>query len=559
MACIITYPTAHGFMSGRKVSELRVFAMETSIMLKILISDKLGEAGLERLDAYDDVEYDMLTSLSKRELMEILPQYDALIVRSGTQVDAEVLGAGNRLRVVGRAGMGVDNIDVRSATERGIIVMNTPDANSIATAEQTMALMLAVSRHTANAHQSLKSGEWLRSRYVGVELYGKTLGIVGFGKIGRLVARRAQAFGMQVIAYDPFVSEEVGRTFDVALVDMEDLLPQSDYISLHAALVPATEGIINEQAISQMKDGVILVNVARGRLVDEAALVAGIEGGKIGAAAVDVYSSEPPLGGNPLLGHAKVLHTPHLGASSIEAQRAVATQIADQVVNALHGTDYRNSINMPFPAGPDFGTISPYMELAEKLGKLHAKLAEGAIQRVEIEVHGDEVTGLVRAIASAMLKGALAPSHEGPINYVNAPAIAAEREIVISQTRSTSPIDYPNLISSKVSWQGGSNLMAGTLFGGREPRIVQLNRFTLDARPEGIVLLTQNEDIPGTIGQIGTLLAEDGVNIGEWRTGRGSPGEPAVSFISLDNMPSAAVMAAINDVDAVVQAKLLEL
>jgi D-3-phosphoglycerate dehydrogenase len=528
-------------------------------MFRILISDKLGEAGLERLRQMDDVQHDVKLGLEKESLLATIPGYDALIIRSGTKVDADVLEAATKLKVIGRAGIGVDNVDIRAATREGVIVMNTPAANSIATAEQTMALMLAASRHTAVAHQSVKEGEWKRTQFVGSELNGKVLGIIGFGRIGRLVAKRAQAFGMTIMAYDPLVTEDVAREMDVTLVDMDDLLPQADYITLHAALVPDTENIINRSAVEQMKEGVIFINVARGKMVDEGALAAGLEQGKIKLAAIDVYRSEPPSTDNPLIGHPRVLHTPHLGASTVEAQHAVATQIVEQVVNALRGSDFRNSVNMPFPAGPDFATIRPYMELAEKLGNLHAGLAEGPIIRVEIEVHGEDVTGLVRAIAAALLKGILSHTIGESINYVNAPILADQHGISISQTRGKNPIDYPNLVSCRVQWAGGENMLAGMLFGGREPRVVRVNKYAVDARPVGTLLLMQNEDVPGVIGQIGTILAAYDINIGEWRMGRDRPGGEALSVISLDSVPPQPVLDALERIAAITKLNLVHL
>ena len=322
-------------------------------MFRILVSDKLGKAGLQRLDQAEDAAYDLITGLEKEDLLALIPAYDALIVRSGTEVDADVLRAGLKLKVIGRAGMGVDNIDIHSATMRGIIVMNTPGANSMATAEHTMALMLAVSRHIPEAYASLKAGEWKRSYYIGTELYGKTLGIIGFGRIGRLVAERARAFGMELLAYDPFVSEEVARDLDVTLVDLEDLLPAADYITLHTALVPDTEGLINAETIGLMKDGVIIVNVARGKLIDDDALFDGLHSGKVKAAALDVYDQEPPPVDNPLLLLPNVLLTPHLGASTIESQRMVATQIADQVLGgaARHRFCQRPQYALPNTGG----------------------------------------------------------------------------------------------------------------------------------------------------------------------------------------------------------------
>lgn len=313
-------------------------------MYKILISDKLGQAGLDRLDEMDDVAYDVITGMSEEELKAAIPDYDALIIRSSTKPDAAVIAAGTNLKVIGRAGIGVDNVDISAASQRGVMVMNTPRANSVATAEQTMALMLAVSRNTVPAHNSLAAGDWDRSRYVGTELDGKTLGIIGFGYIGRLVARRAQAFGMNIIAYDPYVPEEVAADMSARLLPLPELLAQADIITLHSVVTPETTNLINADTIALMKDGVVIVNVARGKLIDEKALANALTNGKVAAAALDVYQQEPPQG-SPLIGLSNVLHTPHLGASSKEAQRRVAVEIVEQVVDALRGTDLRNVIN----------------------------------------------------------------------------------------------------------------------------------------------------------------------------------------------------------------------
>ncbi|MEJ2748517.1 MAG: phosphoglycerate dehydrogenase [Anaerolineae bacterium] len=408
-------------------------------MFQILISDKLGQAGLDRLDQMEDVHYDMKTGLNQAELKAIIPDYDALIIRSGTQVTADLLAAASNLKVVGRAGIGVDNIDVNAATMRGVVVMNTPGANSMATAEQTMALMLAVSRHTAQAHASVLAGEWRRSDFVGTELFEKTLGIIGLGRIGKLVAARAQAFGMEVVAYDPFISEEVGRELGVTLVDLEDLLPQADYITLHTAVTPETTKMINADTIAQIKDGVILINVARGKLIDEAALAEALQSGKVKAAGLDVYSSEPPANDNPLIGLPNVIHPPPLGASSVEAQRNVATQMVEQVVDALRGTDFRNALNMPFQTTLAFDEIRPYMALAEKIGRFHAALAESPIKQIEMEVQGDALDGIVKAIAAGLLIGLLKDVHPEPLNYISAPVVADHKRSFRAESSMSSP------------------------------------------------------------------------------------------------------------------------
>jgi len=530
-------------------------------VFKILIAAKLGRPGLDRLEQAVDAVYDIVPNLSKDEFLDIIPDYHALIVRSGTYVDADILKAGKNLQVVGRAGAGVDNIDVTAATLAGIVVMNTPDANSIATAEQTLAMMLAISRHTVPATVSLREGQWKRSTFIGTELHGKVLGIIGFGRVGRLVAQRALAFGMEVIAFDPYASEVVAREVGITLVDMDDLLNVSDYVTLHTAYLPEMDSIINADTISQMKDGVIIINTARGKLVDDLALASAIQKGKVKAAALDVYRQEPPPPNNPLLRLPNVLPTPHLGASTEESQNAVSIQIADQVMAALHGTNFVNAINMPFKLrrGSSFNEIRPFMELGEKIGILHAGLANAPIKKLEIEARGDEVSHLVRAIAAAIIKGMLLDIIDKPINYINAPLLAEENGISISQVQGINGLDYPNLIICRASWEGGNRTLSGVLFGGSEPRIVQLDQYGLEARPEGDVLILKNQDIPGVIGQVGTILAAYQVNIGEWRLGRDKPGGVALSFINLDSAPPSTVLNALAEVSAVIKVRLVSL
>ncbi len=526
-------------------------------MHKILIADKLGQEGLDRLDEMDDISYDVKTGLSKEELIATIGEYDALIVRSSVKPDADILAAGKNLKVVGRAGIGVDNIDIDAATQQGIVVMNTPHANSVATAEQTMTLMLAISRHTAVAHASVLAGEWQRNKFVGRELQGKTLGIVGFGRIGRLVAERAQAFGMNIIAYDPYVSEAVGRHLNVQLVDIDELYSQADYITLHSVLTKETEKLINAESIAQMKKGVIIINVARGKLVDEQALADGVKSGQVAGAALDVFTTEPPEN-SPLIGLENVLHTPHLGASTAEAQREVAIQMVEQVADVLRGVDYRNALNVPFRAGPDFATIRPYMDLAEKLGKIQHALAPSPIRNIELEVAGEGMEDMVRPVAAALLKGLLKGTHEH-INTINAPVLAQQENIKIEQAYDLRQTDYANLISCRAHWNGGSRLIAGVLFGGRTPRVVQVDGFHVEGKPEGNVLIFVNEDVPGVIGQVATILATYGVNIGEWRLGRTAPGGTALNFINLDAVPPTAVLDALRQAKNVGDLYLLDL
>ncbi len=528
-------------------------------MYRLLVSDKLGAVALERLKEYPDITVDVKTGLSPEQLIAIIGEYDGLIVRSGTKVTADLLAAAKKLRVVGRAGVGVDNIDVKAASMRGVVVMNTPGANSMATAELTLGLMLAVSRNIPQAHASLKAGEWRRSDFVGGQLYRKTLGVIGFGRVGKLVAERAKAFGMDILVFDPAALEETARELGVLLVEMDDLLAQSDYVTLHAALLPDTTKLINEKTLAQMKDGAILINAARGKLIDEAAVAAALQSGKLAAAAIDVYSAEPPPADYPLLGLPNVVHLPHLGASTREAETDVGIQIVGQVASALRGTDFTYAVNMPFELEHGFAAARPYLELAETLGRLHAGLADKPIQRLEVEAHGDVVGGLVRAIGAGLLKGVLESSSDIPVNYINAPTLAHERGISTTQTVGLNNLDYPNLVACRAVWDGGRRLLAGVLFGGSEPRVVQVDEYRLEARPEGIVLIMQNRDVPGVIGQVGTLLAKHEVNIGEWRLGRVRPGGEALSFITLDSPPSEAALAELGAIAAVTQAKVVRL
>ncbi len=523
---------------------------------KILIADKLGESGIAALEAAPDVAYDIRTGLTKAEILEAIREYSAVIVRSATTIDRDVIDAGENLLVIGRAGAGVDNIDVEAATRRGIIVTNTPQANSIATAEQTMALMLSVARHTAHAHGSVAIGGWDRSRFTGIELADKTLGIIGFGRIGREVARRARSFSMEVIAYDPYVTEQAAREQSVTLVELNTLLGRSDFVTLHCALSPATENLIDKAAIEKMKQEAILINAARGGLIDESALAEALASGRLRGAGIDVYAEEPPGSGHPLIGLPNVVHTPHLGASTAEAQSDVAEQVVSQVLDALRGDGIRNSVNFPFSMDKE---TAPWLELATAMGKVQFAMAPARIERIEIEARGDGVSDNIRAIATGVLAGVMSSFLPNSVNLVNAPALASDHGIAVSQSEGIGSLDYPNMISCRVFWDGGDRTVAGVVFGGIEGRIVQVSKYHLDARPHGIVLLMLNNDVPGVIGEVGTLLGVHQVNIAEWRLGRDEVGGHALSFINLDNQPSENLMAELRDLPAVEKAMVVVL
>jgi D-3-phosphoglycerate dehydrogenase len=408
-----------------------------------------------------------------------------------------------------------------------------------------MALMLAATRHTAQAHGALASGRWERSRYTGIEMAGTTLGIIGLGRIGREVARRARAFAMEVIAYDPYVTERAARDQSVTLVELDDLLAQSDFVSLHCALTPQTEKMIGEAAIERMKPTATIINAARGGLIDESAL-----------AGIDVYSQEPPPADHPLIGLPNVVHTPHLGASTEEAQRDVAEQVAEQVLDALRGEGVRNSVNFAFRIDKE---TAPLLDLAVAMGKLQFAMADERISRVEIEARGEGVAENIRAVATGVLVGMLSGFIPETVNLVNAPALAAEHGIAVSQSEGIGTLDYPNMISCRVFWKDGNRAISGVVFGGTEARVVQVSRYHLDAKPAGIVLLMLNNDTPGVIGQVGTLLGEHEVNIAEWRLGRDEAGGHALSFINLDTWPSDEVLTELRALPAVEKAMVVEL
>jgi D-3-phosphoglycerate dehydrogenase len=422
-----------------------------------------------------------------------------------------------------------------------------------------MALMLAATRHTAAAHRAVAEGHWERSRYAGTELNGKVLGIIGFGRIGRLVAARAQAFDMEVVAFDPYVSEEVAQDTGVTLVNLDDLYRRADYITLHVPSSPNTNNMISADSIARMKPGVVIINAARGTLIDEADLAAALAAGQVRAAGIDVYRNEPPDPDNPLIGLANVVHTPHLGASTAEAQRDVSGQIGQQILDGLRGTDIRNPVNLPFEAGPDFTTAMPYMALADKLGVLQFHMAPSPIRRVEIELKGDVAERLTRPIAAALLAGLLRNHLAGDVNYVNAPLLAEQHGITVSQAKGVAAADYTNLVSCRVRWDDGSRIMAGVLFGGSEPRLVQVSNYHMDVDPSGLLLIMLNKDVPGVIGMVGTTLGRFGVNIAEWRLGRSQPGTEALSFINLDTEPPEDALEALRAEDSIVKLLLLRL
>jgi D-3-phosphoglycerate dehydrogenase len=518
---------------------------------RVLATDDLSSEAVDLLNAHTGIEFDVEKGLTPEQLEQRISTYDGLIIRSSAQVTERVIAAGERLRVIGRAGAGIDNVDLQAASERGVIVMNTPGANTVATAEHTMALLLALCRNVPQAAASLRSGEWERKRFKGIEVRSKTIGIVGLGRVGRRVARRCKAFGMDVICYDPYLSGERAKLLRVDQVSLDELLGRSDFITLHAALTPDTQGLIGRGALSKTKAGVRIINAARGGLIDEEALIEALRDGRVAGAALDVLAEEPPDRANPLLHMDNVVVTPHLAASTEEAQREVGIQIVSQVIDALEGTDYRNAVNMPIVDGRVLEDLRPYLGMAERLGSLQAQLAEGAVTKVEVAVEGDDIDEHLTPITVAILKGMLELVVAGPVNYVNAQYVATERGIAVSQMAGLRTLDYPNIVSCRVEWAGGQHTAAAALFSQDEPRIVEVDGYRVDVIPDGTILVTVSHDEPGFIGKVGTALGELGINIATWKTGRSAPGGRALSFISVDSDVPESAMAALAATDPI--------
>lgn len=501
--------------------------------MKILVSDSVEATCAEILESYG-IEVHARPNLSKEEILECIGEYEGLIVRSSTQVTAELIAAGTRLKVVGRAGAGVDNIDVEAATRRGIIVMNTPGGNTISTAEHTMSLLLALARNIPQAHASLQSGKWDRKSYVGTELFGKTIGILGLGKVGREVAHRCMGFGMTVIAYDPMLTPESAAKLRVDLVDFDTILLRSDFISIHVPLTEDTRSLLNHDTLARCKPGVRIINCARGGIVDEAALYDALTNGRVAGAALDVFEKEPP-GENRLLQHSKVIATPHLGASTEEAQEKVAIQIAEQVADALLDRRVAGSVNADIIQASTQPEIKPFLELAERMGQFIAQLMDGGLRSIEVTTRGDLLSSSVRAIVAAGLKGIFNILLEEQINYINAPVVARERGIRLSEKIEHADDVYTHLIRMDYETDKERRTMSGTVFGRTYMRIVGIDSFHIEMRPEGNLLVYSNVDQPGVLATVTRLLAEKGLNIADLSLSRRGPGMEALTIINVDS------------------------
>lgn len=510
---------------------------------RILVTDKLAEEGLEILRAQPGLEVVVNTKFDPPALREALKEADGIVIRSGTQLTAEVLKDQPRLKVIVRAGVGVDNIDVPTATRHGIVVMNTPGGNTVSTAEHTMALMLALSRNVAKANDSLKGGRWDRNKFTGSQLGGKTLGIVGLGRVGQAVAKRAQGFDMRVLGFDPFLSAERSAELGIESVSpLDDLWGQCDYITLHTPLSAETRNLVGPAEIAKMKPGVRIINCARGGLIDEDALAEALTAGKVAGAAVDVFEPEPPPTDNVLVNHPQVLVTPHLAASTEEAQISVAVEAARLLCDYFQRGQIRFAVNMPTLDRAELEEIRHYLELGRRLGMLHAQMDRGTVKSATVNYRGEVAAKNTRLITASFAAGWMEAALGEEVNLVNAELLAKERGISIVEVKTTEPGDFGSMIQTEVVTERKTYVAAGTLFGKEFLRLVKLGPYRLDAHLDGTLLVFTHRDVPGLIGFIGTTFGRHNVNIAQMNVGREQPGGEAIGVVNLDSVPPDAAL-----------------
>ncbi len=524
-------------------------------MPKVLIADKLSPAAVA-IFKERGVEADVKTGLTKEELLKIVDQYDGIAIRSATKITADVIKAAKNLKVVGRAGIGVDNVDIPAATAAGVIVMNTPFGNSITTAEHAISLMLALARELPAANASTQAGKWEKNRFMGVEITGKVLGLIGAGNIGSIVADRAKGLKMRVVAYDPYLSAEHATDLGIEKVELNDLLARADFVTLHVPMTAETKNIISADAINKMKKGARIINCARGGLIDERALKAALDSGHLAGAALDVFEEEPAKE-NILFGNEKVVATPHLGASTSEAQENVALQVAEQIADYLLTGAITNALNMPSISASEAQKVRPWIDLAQKLGAFAGQLTDTSLTAVEILYEGSAGALNTRALTQAALAGLLKPAL-ADVNMVNAPIVAKERGIKVSETRRDQQGVYEGYMQITVTTDGMTRSVAGTVFSNGRPRLIQIKNINLDAEFAPHLLYVTNEDKPGFIGKLGTLLGEAKVNIANFNLGRSGPGQDSIALVEIDGPISEEVLTKIRQLPLVKQAKALE-
>ncbi len=525
--------------------------------MRVLVSDNLSEVGVKIFEEADGIEVDVNTGLSPDELKNIIGDYDALVIRSATKVTAEIIEAADKLKVIGRAGIGLDNVDIPAATQRGIVVMNTPEGNTITTAEHTIAMMMALSRNIPQATASLKQGKWEKKKLQGKELFNKTLGIIGAGHIGRIVADRAKGLKMNVIVYDPYLKADMLQELELEPVSFEELLERADYVTIHTPKTKETTNMMNKETLSKMKKGAMLINCARGGIVNEDDLYEILKSGHLAGAALDVFASEPP-GMIKLMELDNFICSPHLGASTKEAQENVARDVANQIVAYLLDGTVKNAVNVPSISAELMKVLKPYALLTEKMGMLQAQLTGGAIEEVQVKYAGSVTQYDVSPLTTALLKGLLAPILKYEVNFVNAPIIASERGIKVIESKTETSEDFASLIVVNVRSSDGKNIISGTIFGKNIPRILRINDFYLEASPEGHNLLVRNKDVPGVIGKICTTLGSKGYNIARMYVGQDkSKGENGV-FLATESSVSEEVLDEIRSMDNVLSIKKIE-
>lgn len=526
---------------------------------KVLIADGLAKEGIELIKKNPDVELFEFSAIERAELKEKIPQIDVLIVRSRTQVDKDLLENARNLKIVLRAGIGLDNVDVPSATDSGVIVMNAPTGNIVTTAEHAIAMMFSISRRIPQADNSMRQGKWEKKKYQGSELRGKTLGLVGLGNIGKVVGSRARALEMKVVAYDPYVSKEAAAKLGINMVTLEELLPQSDYISIHVPLIPATKHLISTKQIQMMKKGAYLINCARGGIVDEAALLTALNSKHLSGAALDVFETEPVPPDSVLLKQENLIVTPHLGASTDEAQVQVGLEVAEQIKLFTEDGVLKNAVNVPNVTVEQLDVLKPYLLLCEKLAGFASQACEEtSLKKITVHYEGNLGNYNRELLTLAVLKGFLTPLLSTPVNYVNARKLLKERGIRLEESFEQDCEDYNSLV--EVTVEGNEVFRcSGTLFGKNEPRIVSIDRFPIDAVPEGVLLFTKNVDQPGVIGSLGSLLGTHGVNIARMHLGRDPKKKEAIAIISVDSKLDPKVEDALKSIKGMVSVKTIQL
>jgi D-3-phosphoglycerate dehydrogenase len=526
--------------------------------MKVLVSDPLSEVGVKIFQETPGIDVDVNTGLTPEELKGIIPNYDGLVIRSATKVTEDIIAAAQNLKVIGRAGIGLDNVDIPAASQRGIVVMNTPEGNTITTAEHAIAMIMALTRNIPQATASLKEGKWEKKKLKGRELFNKTLGLIGAGHIGRIVADRAKGMKMKIIVYDPYIKPAAIERLDLEPVSFDQLLQRSDYITVHTPKTDETANMINRGAMEKMKKGTMVINCARGGIVNEDDLYEALKSGHLGGAALDVFSTEPP-GELDLMSLPNFICTPHLGASTAEAQDNVAADVAKQIVAyLLHGT-VENAVNVPSISSELMGTLRPYATLVERMGSLQSQLSDSAVLEARIDYSGTVTEYDVAPLTTAMLKGLLTPILKDDVNFVNAPYIAADRGIKVIESKSSTSEDFASLIKLTVSTLEGENIVSGTIFGKKMPRILRINDFYLEAIPEGHNLLIHNQDKPGVIGNIGEILGKNGINISRMQVGQKTEKKQNVILLTTGSIVSDEVLEELRGLEPVFSARKIEL